>query len=251
MEEIRTENADPVELYLEEIRKVEPLTEAEKAILPQLLKEKDPQARQRMTEVRLETVVTIAREYVGRGLCILDLIQEGNSGLVAAVEKFGWDHPDDFPAYAESHIRTAILHAFDMVCIDWRIPTEFIAKINEAYSSNRDSPKEDPVPDLLADDGSDSPRKNFAAEFKNMIDNRVSGGEIRHFLEENGFCLTNREWDVISLRLGLDGEESRTIFEVARMLEISPEQVRTIDRKLMRPIVKQRHYKKLREFLKE
>ena len=262
----KMESVDPVELYLEEIRKVPPLSEEEKLALPRQAKAGSSEARNRMAEAHLEMVVEIAREYEGRGLALLDLIQEGNNGLIRAARDFDFESDKEFASFAEDLIRRYIRHALDTACIERRIPVEKIEQINRIMRAYRELEQQlgrDPAPEELARALGlseaevhplfEGPREEDADVVELEAEEAEDPGsfditeEIRKLLEESE-RLSPREKDVISFRFGLDGNGVHTLEETGNTFGITRERVRQIENKLIRHRHSLRRAKKIRDF---
>ena len=257
-----------VELYMEELRKVQPLTEEEKNTLPRRLREDDHDAKKRIGELHLEMVVPIAQEYEGRGLWILDLIQEGNCGLVKALETFDWNNDAaEFPAFAEKWIRRAIEEAFKCACIDRRIPVEQIEKINNIMQARKKLQEElnrEPTAQEIAWELgiSDAEVEKFVPNTGESVDQEIleldmeetgdpEPNSMQEYLLEvlkDNCRITDREREVIYFRFGMDGNGPHSLEETAEAFGVTRERIRMIENKVMRRIHVRNRSKKIRDF---
>ena len=243
MEKIRTENVDPVELYLAEIAEFEPVTEEEKATLPPLLKEKDPHAVERMTVAYLMQVVDIAREYknlrdphvIGP---VLDLIQEGNTGLVKAVETHDWDHPEDFPAYVYRRICLAMEDSILNSCVDFRIPTPSVEALRGRTVKEPQKPGR--KPEIMPDADYE---KNLPA----MLDAPAGSRELRQYLERNGLTFHDRDWQAVVLWYGLDGNIRHCRKDISLATGLSMRYIDLTVHRLSEPIRRRRRMERRQE----
>ena len=237
MEKIRTENVDPVELYLEDIRQIQPLTEAEKATLPPLLKEKDSHAVNRMVETYLPYVAEIAQEYRDLNFWrnMPDLIDEGNTALVEAVKTFDWNHPEEFTAYAYDRICDAMENFLMYYHMEMDLPDDDF--VDFPFSTWRES-KSQPDPD-------------YEKKLRGMAGTGTPSDEARQYLEGNGVFFDDYEWQAVILRLGLDDNVRFCRKDVCIATGFSMERVERIDRVLTGPIRHLLYLEKRRKFLKD
>lgn len=245
-----------VEMYLEELRKdMQPLTEEEKNTLHQRLREGDPKAKRQILELHVEMVVPIAQEYEGKGLWILDLIQEGNCGLVKAAETFDWDNDvAEFTAFAEKKIRRAIDLAFKSACIDRRIPMERIKMINEIAETREklqeELQREPTVQEIAREMGIPLeetmevihvPEKNSEEIIELNLEEPedtepVSREDMLRRVIENDERIRGREKEVLCYRVGLNGNVPHTMEETAEAFGVTRERIRALENKVIRRI---------------
>ena len=244
MEEIKTENVDPVELYLAEIASFEPVTEAEKATLPPLLKEKDSHAMERMAVAHLMMVVDIAREYknlrdpyvIGP---VLDLIQEGNTGLVKAIETHDWDHPEDFPAYVYRCICLAMEDSILNSCVDFRIPTPLPESLHAR--SEEAAEKTERKPEILPD-------ADYKEKLRAMLDAPAESHELRQYLERNGVTFYDQDWQAVVLWYGLDGNARHCRKDISIATGLALRYIDITIHKLSEPVRRRRRMERQRKF---
>lgn len=271
---------DPVRMYLKEIGKVPLLTAEEEIELAERMAQGDAAAKKRLSEANLRLVVSIAKRYVGRGMLFLDLIQEGNLGLIKAVEKFDYTKGFKFSTYATWWIRQAITRAIADQARTIRIPVHMVETINRLMRVSRV---------LLQDLGRD-PHVDEIAKAMNMSEDRVreimkiaqepvslekpigeeedsilgdflqdkdapSPSEVASFqlLKEQLMdvlnSLTPREAKVLRLRFGLDDGRARTLEEVGREFKVTRERIRQIEAKALRKLRHPSRSKRLKDFL--
>ena len=271
---------DPVKIYLKEIGRVPLLTPEEEIDLAQRMTQGDPYAKKRLSEANLRLVVSIAKKYVGRGMQFLDLIQEGNLGLIKAVEKFDYTKGYKFSTYATWWIRQAITRAIADQARTIRIPVhmvETITKVKKVSST------------LLHKNGREATAEEIAEELKLPLDRvreiiRISqdpvsletpiGEEedshlgdfipdeeapapaeaasqmlLKEQLDEVLGTLTEREGKVLRLRFGLDDGRQRTLEEVGKEFNVTRERIRQIEAKALRKLRHPSRSKKLKDFL--
>jgi len=271
---------DPVRMYLKEIGRVPLLTAAEEVELAKLMEVGDEEAKRRLAEANLRLVVSIAKRYVGRGLLFLDLIQEGNLGLIKAVEKFDFRKGFKFSTYATWWIRQAITRAIADQARTIRIPVHMVETINKLIRVSRQLLQEfgrEPVPEEIAQE-MDIPVERVR-EIMKIAQEPVSletpiGEEedshlgdfiedqdapapaeaasfilLREQLEEVLETLTPREEKVLRLRFGLDDGRSRTLEEVGQEFGVTRERIRQIEAKALRKLRHPSRSKKLKDFL--
>ena len=271
---------DPVRMYLKEIGKVPLLTPEEEQELAKRMAEGDAEAKHRMEEANLRLVVSIAKRYVGRGMLFLDLIQEGNLGLIKAVEKFDYTKGYKFSTYATWWIRQAITRAIADQARTIRIPVHMVETINKVIRVSRQ---------LLQELGHDPSAEEIAAEMNMPVDKvrdilkiaqepvslETPIGEeedshlgdfiedqdapapadaasfmlLKEQLEEVLDTLTPREEKVLRLRFGLDDGRARTLEEVGQNFGVTRERIRQIEAKALRKLRHPSRSRKLKDFL--
>ena len=271
---------DPVRMYLKEIGKVPLLTPDEELELATKMSEGDEEAKRRMTEANLRLVVSIAKRYVGRGMLFLDLIQEGNLGLIKAVEKFDYTKGYKFSTYATWWIRQAITRAIADQARTIRIPVHMVETINKTIRVSRQ---------LLQELGHDPTAEEIAAEMGMPVDKvrdilkiaqepvsletpigeeedshlgdfipdedasepseAASFSLLREQLEEVLETLAPREKKVLELRFGIVDGRTRTLEEVGKEFNVTRERIRQIEAKALRKLRHPSRSKKLRDFL--
>ncbi len=271
---------DPVKMYLREIGKV-PLLSAEDEIeLAKRMEEGDEEAKKKLAEANLRLVVSIAKRYVGRGLLFLDLIQEGNLGLIKAVEKFDYRKGYKFSTYATWWIRQAITRAIADQARTIRIPVHMVETINKLIRVSRQ---------LLQELGREPTPEEIAAELK-MPEERVreilkisqepvsletpigeeEDSHLGDFIQDDNVpvpadaaaftllkeqlgevlsTLTEREQKVLRLRFGLDDGRARTLEEVGKEFNVTRERIRQIEAKALRKLRHPSRSRKLRDYL--
>ncbi len=253
---------DPVRMYLKEIGKVPLLTPEEEIALAVRMSEGDEEAKHRMTEANLRLVVSIAKRYVGRGMLFLDLIQEGNLGLIKAVEKFDYTKGYKFSTYATWWIRQAITRAIADQARTIRIPVHMVETINKTeIASEMDMPV-DKVRDILKiaqepvsletpiGEEEDSHLGDFIPdEDASEPSEAASFSLLREQLEEVLDTLAPREKKVLELRFGIVDGRTRTLEEVGKEFNVTRERIRQIEAKALRKLRHPSRSKKLRDFL--
>ena len=271
---------DPVRMYLKEIGKVPLLTPEEELDLAKRMSEGDEEAKRRMTEANLRLVVSIAKRYVGRGMLFLDLIQEGNLGLIKAVEKFDYTKGYKFSTYATWWIRQAITRAIADQARTIRIPVHMVETINKTIRVSRQLLQElghDPsaeeiaaamdmpvekVRDILKiaqepvsletpiGEEEDSHLGDFIPdEDASEPSEAASFSLLREQLEEVLETLAPREKKVLELRFGIVDGRTRTLEEVGKEFNVTRERIRQIEAKALRKLRHPSRSKKLRDFL--
>ena len=271
---------DPVRMYLKEIGKVPLLTPEEEQDLAKRMAEGDEEAKRRMAEANLRLVVSIAKRYVGRGMLFLDLIQEGNLGLIKAVEKFDYTKGYKFSTYATWWIRQAITRAIADQARTIRIPVHMVETINKVIRVSRQ---------LLQELGHDPSAEEIAAEMNMPVDKvrdilkiaqepvsletpigeeedshlgdfipdedasepseAASFSLLKEQLMEVLDTLTPREEKVLKLRFGIEDGRPRTLEEVGKEFNVTRERIRQIEAKALRKLRHPSRSKKLRDFL--
>lgn len=274
------ESTDPVRQYLREIGKV-PLLDAEEEVeLAKRFEKADKHAKDKLTESNLRLVVSIAKKYIGRGLSLLDLIQEGNQGLIRAVEKYDWRKGYKFSTYATWWIRQAITRAIADQARTIRIPVHMVETINKLYRISRklmqDNGREptaeeiaeraDMEPDrvreifkiaqevtsLEAPVGED--KESFLGDFipdegqLSPVD-AASKQLLKDHLDEVLSTLSDREAKVLKLRFGLEGTKQMTLEEVGKVFGVTRERIRQIEAKALRKLKHPSRRKKLQDYL--
>ena len=271
---------DPVRMYLKEIGKVSLLTAEEEVALAKRMAEGDEEAKQRMAEANLRLVVSIAKRYVGRGMLFLDLIQEGNMGLIKAVEKFDYTKGYKFSTYATWWIRQAITRAIADQARTIRIPVHMVETINKVIRVSRQLLQElghDPSAEEIAEEMNmpvekvrdilkiaqepvsletpigeeeDSHLGDFIPdEEASEPSEAASFTLLKEQLMEVLATLTPREEKVLRLRFGLEDGRTRTLEEVGREFNVTRERIRQIEAKALRKLRHPSRSKKLRDYL--
>jgi RNA polymerase primary sigma factor len=271
---------DPVRMYLKEIGRVPLLTPQEEIMLAKRMEDGDEEAKRRLAEANLRLVVSIAKRYVGRGMLFLDLIQEGNLGLIKAVEKFNYRKGFKFSTYATWWIRQAITRAIADQARTIRIPVHMVETINKLIRVQRQLLQElgrDPLPEEIAKE-MDVPVERVR-EIMKIAQEPVSletpiGEEedshlgdfiededaqapaeaasfmlLREQLEDVLDSLTPREKRVLRLRFGLDDGRARTLEEVGQEFGVTRERIRQIEAKALRKLRHPSRSKKLKDYL--
>ena len=271
---------DPVRMYLREIGKIPLLTYEEELDLAKRILEGDEEASQKLAESNLRLVVSIAKKYVGRGMLFLDLIQEGNMGLIKAVEKFDYHKGFKFSTYATWWIRQAITRAIADQARTIRIPVHMVETINKLIRTSRHLLQQlgrEPTPEEIAKEMEISVEK--VMEIQKIAQDPVSletpiGEEddshlgdfipdddspapqdsaaytlLKEQLEEVMNTLTPREAKVLKLRFGLEDGKARTLEEVGREFQVTRERIRQIEAKALRKLRHPSRSKKLRDYM--
>ncbi len=271
---------DPVRMYLKEIGKVPLLSNTEEAELAQRMSEGDADAKQRLAEANLRLVVSIAKRYVGRGMLFLDLIQEGNLGLIKAVEKFDYTKGYKFSTYATWWIRQRITRAIADQARTIRIPVHMVETINKLIRVTRQLLQElgrDPLPEEIAKELNMPIDK--VGEIMKIAQEPVSletpigeeeDSHLGDFIQDNETpapqdaatfrllkeqlvdvlsTLTPREEKVLRLRFGLDNGRARTLEEVGKEFNVTRERIRQIEAKALRKLRHPSRSKKLKDYL--
>ena len=271
---------DPVRMYLKEIGKVPLLSAEEEIELAKRMEEGDEKAKQRLAEANLRLVVSIAKRYVGRGMLFLDLIQEGNLGLIKAVEKFDYRKGYKFSTYATWWIRQAITRAIADQARTIRIPVHMVETINKLIRVSRQLLQDlgrEPTPEEIAEQmdlGVDRVREILKISQEPVSLETPIGKEedshlgdfiqddnvpvpadaaaftmLREQLEEVLGTRTEREQKVLRLRFGLDDGRARTLEEVGKVFKVTRERIRQIEAKALRKLRHPSRSKKLRDYL--
>ncbi|EIJ78904.1 RNA polymerase sigma factor RpoD [Bacillus methanolicus PB1] len=271
---------DPVRMYLKEIGRVDLLSAEEEIELAKRIEQGDEEAKRRLAEANLRLVVSIAKRYVGRGMLFLDLIQEGNMGLIKAVEKFDYRKGYKFSTYATWWIRQAITRAIADQARTIRIPVHMVETINKLIRVQRQLLQDlgrEPTPEEIAEDMDLTPEK--VREILKIAQEPVSletpiGEEddshlgdfiedqdatspsdhaayelLKEQLEDVLDTLTDREENVLRLRFGLDDGRTRTLEEVGKVFGVTRERIRQIEAKALRKLRHPSRSKRLKDFL--
>ncbi len=271
---------DPVRMYLKEIGKVELLSPDEETVLAQKMADGDEVAKKRLAEANLRLVVSIAKRYVGRGMLFLDLIQEGNLGLIKAVEKFDYRKGYKFSTYATWWIRQAITRAIADQARTIRIPVHMVETINKLIRVSRH---------LLQELGRDPSAEEISKEMNMSLDKvreimkiaqepvsletpigEEEDSHLGDFIPDDDApapseaasflllkeqlvdvlnTLTSREEKVLRLRFGLDDGRARTLEEVGKEFNVTRERIRQIEAKALRKLRHPTRSKKLKDYL--
>ena len=240
---------DPVRMYLKEIGNIPLLTAEEEVFLAQRIEKGDEQARKQLIEANLRLVVSIAKKYVGRGMSFLDLIQEGNMGLMKAVEKFDYKKGNKFSTYSTWWIRQAITRGIADTAKTIRVPVHMVETINKTLRTSKTS--RDPVSlDTPIGEEEDSQLGDFIEDesLLSPVDS-ASFSMLKEELEEAMASLTERERNVIKLRFGLDDGKTRTLEEVGKEFNVTRERIRQIEAKALRKLRHPSRSRKLKDFL--
>ncbi len=270
---------DPVRMYLKEIGQVPLLTAEEETELAKKVSEGDADAKKKLTEANLRLVVSIAKKYSGRGLHILDLIQEGNTGLIRAVDKFDYTKGNKFSTYATWWIRQAITRAIADQARTIRVPVHMVEVINKATRCNRKLVQElgrEPTLEEIADELNLPIEKiieaNRTAADTLSLDTPVGDEEdttIGSFVEDDNTpgpaestsnallaealaeilnTLTQREADVLKMRFGMYDGRNHTLEEVGQIFGVTRERIRQIENKAIRKLRHPSRAKKIKDF---
>ncbi|WP_054950011.1 RNA polymerase sigma factor RpoD [Numidum massiliense] len=271
---------DPVRMYLKEIGRVPLLSAEEEVELAKRIEQGDELAKRRLAEANLRLVVSIAKRYVGRGMLFLDLIQEGNMGLIKAVEKFDFRKGFKFSTYATWWIRQAITRAIADQARTIRIPVHMVETINKLIRIHRQLLQElgrDPTPEEIGAEMDLTPEK--VREIQKIAQEPVSletpigeedDSHLGDFIEDQDVqapadaaayellkeqledvldTLTEREENVLRLRFGLDDGRTRTLEEVGKVFGVTRERIRQIEAKALRKLRHPSRSKRLKDFL--
>lgn len=273
---------DSVRLYLREIGKIPLLTSEEELALAKRVVAGDKKAKDQMAEANMRLVVSIAKRYVGRGLDLLDLIQEGNTGLLRAVEKFDPDKGFKFSTYATWWIRQAITRAIADQARTIRIPVHMVETINKLLRTQRRLTQElnrEPTNDEIAkemeidvdkvehimkikqdissldasirDDEEDSVLADFIEDEDTISPEESATGQLlKEQVKDMLDALTEREQKILKLRFGLEDGKSHTLEEVGQEFSVTRERIRQIEAKALAKLRKHRDAKKLHDYIK-
>jgi len=276
----RSVSADPVRMYLREIGKVNLLKKEEEVVLAKRVEKGDKEAADMLAQANLRLVVSIAKKYMGRGLHFLDLIQEGNIGLMRAVEKFDWRRGFKFSTYATWWIRQAITRAIADQAKTIRIPVHMVETINKYKKIERELEqvlKRPPAPEEIAKEMGIEPEKAHDIErisqrttsletpvgkeedtrLKEFIKDEVtlspfeaaSQELLKGHMSDVLDTLNPRERRVLSLRFGLKDGRTRTLEEVGREFGVTRERIRQIEAKALRKLRHPSRSKRLKDYL--
>ena len=271
---------DPVRMYLKEIGKVPLLTAEEEIELAKRMEAGDEKAKQKLAEANLRLVVSIAKRYVGRGMLFLDLIQEGNLGLIKAVEKFDYEKGYKFSTYATWWIRQAITRAIADQARTIRIPVHMVETINKLIRESRQLLQElgrEPLPEEIAErmgisvervreilkisqepvsletpigEEEDSRLGDFIQDQNVPVPAEAAASNLlRDQLNEVLDTLTEREQKVLRLRFGMDDGRARTLEEVGKEFQVTRERIRQIEAKALRRLRHPSKSRKLKDYL--
>ena len=249
---------DPVRMYLKEIGKVPLLSAEEEIELAKRMEEGDEAAKKRLAEANLRLVVSIAKRYVGRGMLFLDLIQEGNLGLIKAVEKFDYRKGYKFSTYATWWIRQAITRAIADQARTIRIPVHMVETINKLIRVSRQERvreilkiSQEPVSlETPIGEEEDSHLGDFIQDDNVPVPADAAAFTLlKEQLEEVLGTLTEREQKVLTLRFGLEDGRARTLEEVGREFNVTRERIRQIEAKALRKLRHPSRSRKLKDYL--
>ena len=271
---------DPVRMYLKEIGQIPLLTAEQEVEYAKRMEEGNEVAKRRLAEVNLRLVVSIAKRYVGRGMQFLDLIQEGNLGLIKAVEKFDYRKGYKFSTYATWWIRQAITRAIADQARTIRIPVHMVETINKLTRVSRQLLQElgrEPSPEEIAEEmdipvekvreiqkisqepvsletpigeEEDSHLGDFIQDENVPVPaEAVAATLLREQLDDELATLTEREQKVLRLRFGLDDGKARTLEEVGKEFQVTRERIRQIEAKAIRKLRQPSRSKKLQDYL--
>ena len=270
---------DPVRMYLKEIGQVRLLSAEEEIELAKRVGEGDQEAKNKLTEANLRLVVSIAKKYSGRGLHILDLIQEGNTGLIRAVDKFDWTKGNKFSTYATWWIRQAITRAIADQARTIRVPVHMVEVINKATRCNRklvqELGREPTVEEIAAElnlpvekiieanrtaadtlsldtpvgDEEDTSIGSFVEDERTPGPaDATSNALLAEALKEILDTLTEREADVLRMRFGMYDGRTHTLEEVGQIFGVTRERIRQIENKAIRKLRHPSRAKKIKDF---
>ena len=270
---------DPVRMYLKEIGQVKLLSAEEEVELAKKVAEGDQKAKNKLTEANLRLVVSIAKKYSGRGLHILDLIQEGNTGLIRAVDKFDWTKGNKFSTYATWWIRQAITRAIADQARTIRVPVHMVEVINKATRCNRklvqELGREPTVEEIAAElnlpvekiieanrtaadtlsldtpvgDEEDTSIGSFVEDERTPGPaDATSNALLAEALKEILDTLTEREADVLRMRFGMYDGRTHTLEEVGQIFGVTRERIRQIENKAIRKLRHPSRAKKIKDF---
>ena len=271
---------DPVRMYLKEIGKVPLLSADEEIELAKKMEKGDEEAKKKLCEANLRLVVSIAKRYVGRGMLFLDLIQEGNLGLIKAVDKFDWRKGYKFSTYATWWIRQAITRSIADQARTIRIPVHMVETINKLIRVSRQLLQEygrEPSPEEIAAEMDISEEKvreilkiaqepvsletPIGEEEDSHLGDFIPDEEVPAPAEAAAFSmlkeqlvevldtLTEREQKVLKLRFGLEDGRARTLEEVGKQFDVTRERIRQIEAKALRKLRHPSRSKKLKDYL--
>ncbi len=276
----KVKTSDPVRMYLKEIGRVSLLTAEQEVELAKRMEAGDPEARKELVEANLRLVVSIAKRYIGRGMLFLDLIQEGNLGLMKAVEKFDYRRGYKFSTYATWWIRQAITRAIADQARTIRVPVHMVETINKLIRVSRQLLQElgrDPTPEEIGErmgisaerviqilkiaqepvsleipigEEEDSHLGDFIPDLDTLPpDEEAAFQLLKEQLEDVLQTLTDREQRVLKLRFGLDDGRTRTLEEVGKQFGVTRERIRQIEAKALRKLRHPSRSRQLKDFL--
>ncbi|PIZ45015.1 RNA polymerase sigma factor RpoD [candidate division WWE3 bacterium CG_4_10_14_0_2_um_filter_41_14] len=277
---VRKNSSDPVRMYLTEIGKVDLLTKDQEVSLAKRVEQGDAEAVEILIRSNLRLVVSIAKKYLGRGLSMLDLIQEGNMGLMKAVKKYDWRRGFKFSTYATWWIRQAITRAIADQARTIRIPVHMVETINKFHRISRRMAQElgrEPEPEEVAKemglepekgreiikiaqeptslqkkvgDDDDSSLGDFIQDEMVLSPDEVASAELlKEQVRDVLDSLTPRERKVLELRFGLEDGRSRTLEEVGKDFGVTRERIRQIEAKALRKLKHPTRARKLKDYL--
>lgn len=273
--------ADPVRMYLKEIGRIPLLNREQEIRLAQEVEAGSDKAKQKLIDANLRLVVSIAKKYIGRGMTFLDLIQEGNKGLIRAVEKFDWTKGFKFSTYATWWIRQAITRSIADQARTIRIPVHMVETINKLMRTARRLMQDlgrEPTPEEISEKMSMEPDKvreilkisqnttsletpvgdgeddsilgDFIADDKQVSPYEATSKQmLRENIEEVLSALSDREAKVLKMRFGLQGNKTMTLEEVGKKFGVTRERIRQIEAKALRKLKHPSRRKKLQDFL--
>jgi len=276
----KTPLTDPVKLYLRDIGTVDLLTKSQEIALAKEIEEGNKQAERELIEANLRLVVNVARSYVGRGMLLLDLVQEGNMGLFKAVKKFDWRKDYKFSTYATWWIKQAISRAVADQSRTIRIPVHMVEKINKMIREQalfvQDVGRE-PTPEELASLLDTSPEKvkemlqiildpisletpvagdeerstiqDFIFDDADTVENEIEANDLKKQICNVLDTLSEREEKIIKMRFGIDYKEPMTLEEVGYVFGVTRERVRQIEAKALKKLQSPNRCKRLKEFV--
>lgn len=277
----RAGSSDPVRMYLKEIGRIKLLTREEEVELAQGVDRGNKKSKERLTTSNLRLVVSIAKKYIGRGMSFLDLIQEGNKGLIRAVEKYDWTKGFKFSTYATWWIRQAITRAIADQARTIRVPVHMVETINKMIRVSRKLMQEmgrEPTPDEIASEMEIEPKKvleimkisqkttslekpigddedsylgDFISDDSQMSPYDVTSMKmLKENVNEVLDSLSDRESKVLKMRFGLDEtKKAMTLEEVGREFGVTRERIRQIEAKALRKLKHPSQRKKLQDYL--
>lgn len=274
------ESIDPIKIYLKEIGQTPLLTFDEEIKLAKAYEKRDEQAKEKLIKANLRLVVSVAKKYLGRGLSFLDLIQEGNKGLIRGIEKYDWRRGYKFSTYATWWIRQAITRAIADQSRTIRVPVHMVDRINRFYKTQRKltqrlgrEPKikeiakemkmsTDEIENLLRisqhptslstpiSDDKETTLEQFVADVTQpSLYDRVSRELLRDALNEVLETLSQRERKVLEMRFGLKDGKVKTLEEVGREFKVTRERIRQIEAKAIKKLRHPTRARKLEDFL--
>lgn len=272
--------SDPVRMYLKEIGRIPLLTRDQEIELAQKVEQADLRAKEKLTSANLRLVVSIAKKYIGRGLSFLDLIQEGNKGLIRAVEKYDWKKGYKFSTYATWWIRQAITRAIADQARTIRIPVHMVETINKLIRISRKLMQKmgrDPTPEEIAaemeitpdkvreilkisqkttsletpiGDDKDSQLGDFIEDTKQPSPYEMTSQRLlRENIDEVLDALSDREAKVLEMRFGLKNQKPMTLEEVGKEFGVTRERIRQIEAKALRKLKHPSRRKMLQDYL--